>query len=69
MDIILKELNERKSEIEQSLEDLFNENMKITDWDVPEANDKEAAEVLLGIMENKLNSIKSDINAGKYDYY
>ncbi len=43
--------------------------MKITDWDVPEADDKKAAEVLLDIIEEKLSAIRSDIANGKYDYY
>ena len=69
MDVILKELTSRKSEIEKEVEILFNANMKITDWDVPEADDKQAAQVLLSIFEDKLASIRSDIEAGKYDYY
>jgi len=69
MDIILKELTSRKDEIQKEIEVLFNANMKITDWDVPEADDKKAAEVLLGIMQEKLTAIRSDVANGKYDYY
>jgi len=69
MDVILKELASRKDEIQKEVEVLFNANMKITDWDVPEADDKKAAEVLLDIIEEKLSAIRSDIANGKYDYY
>jgi len=69
MDVILKELTSRKDEIQKEVEVLFNANMKITDWDVPEADDKKAAEVLLSMIEEKLAAIRSDIAAGKYDYY
>ena len=69
MDVILKELLSRKSEIDTELELLFKANMKITDWDVPEADDKKAAEILIEMMQDKLNSIKAEVDAGKYDYY
>ena len=69
MDVILKELASRKDEIQKEVEILFNTNMKITDCDVPEADDKQAAEVLLDIMQDKLTAIRFDIANGKYDYY
>jgi len=68
MDVILKELASRKDEIQKEVEMLFNANMKITDWDVPEADDKKAAEILLSMIEEKLAAIRSEIVAGKYDY-
>jgi hypothetical protein len=68
MDVILKELASRKDEIQKEVALLFNANMKITDWDVPEADDKQGAQVLLDIIEEKLADIRSDIAAGKYDY-
>ena len=43
--------------------------MTITDWDVPEVDDHEAAKQLIAIMQEKLDEIKSDITAGKYDFY
>ena len=69
MEAIKQELLSRKSEIEKELELLFKANMKITDWDVPEADDKQAAEILIKIMEDKLREIRADVDAGKYDYY
>jgi len=67
MEVIKKELESRRSEIEGTLELLFKTNMKITDWDVPEVNNKEAAEFLFEMMQKKLDSIKMDIESGKYD--
>jgi len=69
MDVIQKELISRKSEIQKEVELLFKANMKITDWDVPEADDKEAAKILLDMIQEKVDHIRVDIEAGKYDYY
>lgn len=69
MDAIEKELISRKAEIELAVELLFKANMKITDWDVPEADDKEGAKILLDMIQEKVDVIRADVNAGRYDYY
>ena len=69
MDMIQKELISRKDEIQKAVELLFKANMKITDWDVPEADDKEGAKILLDMMQEKIDTIRADVNAGKYDNY
>ena len=69
MQAILKELSSRKDEIQNEVELLFKANMKITDWDVPEADDKEGAKVLLSIMQEKLDAIKTSVELGEYDSY
>ena len=69
MDPVRKELESRRKEIAAELELLFKANMKITDWDVPEANDREAAQILLQIMQEELDKLKADVEAGKYDNY
>jgi hypothetical protein len=66
---IIEEMASRKGEIEKELEILFKVNMKITDWDVPEPDDKEAAKLLLDIMQKKIDTIRADIEAGKYNNY
>ena len=43
--------------------------MKITDWDVPEADDKEGAKTVLDMIQEKVDAIRADVNAGRYDYY
>jgi len=69
MDVIQKEIRSRKNEIRTGMDLLFKANMKITDWDVPEADDNEAAKMIAGLMQEVLDEIKADIAAGKYDYY
>jgi len=69
MDAIKQDLISRKSEIQTELEMIFKTNMKITNWDVPEADDKEAANILLDMMQEKLDAIKADVEAGNYDNY
>jgi len=61
MDAIQKELQSRKSEIKKEMKLLFNANNRITEWDVPEANEKEAAQVLLDIMQEALDEIKAEV--------
>jgi len=69
MDPVEKELESRRKSIARELELLFKANMKITDWDVPEADDRKAAELLLNIMREELEQIGRDVAAGKYDHY
>jgi len=69
MQAIIKELESRKGEIELAIDLLFKTNMKITDWDVPEADDKQAAELILNMMQEKIDAIRSDVTNGKYDNY
>jgi len=69
MQAIIQELESRKSEIEGAIELLFKTNMKITDWDVPEADDRQAAEILLDMMQTKIEAIRADVTAGKYNNY
>ena len=69
MDAIQKELVSRKAEIQGAVALLFKANMKITDWDVPEADDKEGAKILLDMIQEKIDTIRAEVEAGKYDYY
>jgi len=69
MDIMQKEFASRKDEIQKELELLFKTNMKIANWDVPEANDQEAAEILVKILQDGLEKIQQDVEAGKYKNY
>lgn len=69
MNAIQKELASRKTEIQLAVELLFKTNMKITDWDVPEADDKEGAKILLDIIQEKIDALRSDVEAGRYNNY
>ncbi len=68
-DMTTKEINSRKEDIEDQLELLFNANMKITNWDVPETDDQKAAQMIVEILQKKLDNIKKDVEDGKYDFY
>jgi len=67
--MVQKEIGSREKDIENQLELLFSTNMKITDWDVPEADDTQAAQMLLSILQRKLDSLKDDVKEGKYDNF
>ena len=69
MDPVEKDLESRRKSIAKELELLFKANMKITDWDVPEVDDRQAANLILKIMREELERIGEDIAAGKYDNY
>ncbi len=69
MDAIHQELASRKKEIQLAVELLFKSNMKITDWDVPEADDKEGAKILLDIIQEKIDALRVDVEAGRYNNY
>lgn len=69
MNVIEKELESRKNAIQEEVLAVFTTNMKITDWDVPEADDKQAAKILVQIMQEALDRIRQDVQTGKYDYY
>lgn len=66
-DTTTKEINSRKEAIESNLEFLFESNMKITGWDVPEVDDAKAAQMICDILQEKLDSIKEDVKQGKYN--
>ena len=68
-DAVIKELAVRKAEMEKELELLFETNMKITDWDVPEGDDTEAADIILKIMDKKIQQLREDVKNGKYKNY
>ncbi len=69
MDPVRKEIESRRKEIATELKLLFKANMKITDWDVPEADDREAAELVLQVMQEELDKLKEEVRSGKYDNY
>lgn len=69
MKAVQQDLESRKTEIRAAMKLLFTTNMKITDWDVPEADDKEAANILIDILQEALDEIKEDVKDGKYDTY
>jgi len=69
MQAVIKELESRKIEIQKEVELLFKANMKITDWDIPEADDKQAANILLDMIQEKVDALREEVVSGNYDYY
>ncbi len=61
MDVVKKDLENRKAEIEKELELLFSVNLKIVDWDVPESDEDEARLLLWNILNDKLQTLKPEI--------
>jgi hypothetical protein len=69
MDAVKIELERRKESIAKGLKSMFKENMRVTDFNIPEADDNEAANIIVGILQASLDEIKEDVAKGKYDYY
>lgn len=69
MNPVEKDILARKNEILTEVRAVFKANMKITDWDVPEANDTLAGEFILGIMQEAIDTLKAELAEGKYDNY
>jgi hypothetical protein len=69
MDALEKEINSRKDEIKKELRLLFKTNLKITDWDIPEVDDKKAAKMIMDVFKEALSEIDEEIKADKYNNY
>ncbi len=65
--VIEKDLEEREEEIKDDLEELFEEHLKFTNWNVPEANNQEIADGLISILADKLNEINRKVKDGSYE--
>lgn len=63
---IEQDLNSRKDEIRDDFESLFKENLKFSNWNIPEAENQEISEGLVSILEEKLREIKQKVKEGKY---
>ena len=63
---VQKDLKSRKEAIKDELQELFEANLNIVDYNVPEPDDQDAAEIIVSILEDKLNEIKASVEAEKY---
>jgi hypothetical protein len=66
---VQKDMLNRRDEIRADLVSLFKNNLKITDWNVPEADDQKASEILVEILQEKLDEIKKDVQNREYKNY
>ncbi|MDM5272713.1 hypothetical protein PGH07_11065 [Sulfurovum sp. zt1-1] len=69
MDPVEKDIQARKNEIISEVKAVFKTNMKFTDWDVPEADDRLAAELIIQVMQEALDMLKGEVEEGTYDTY
>lgn len=69
MNPVEKDIQARKNEIMTEVRAVFKANMKFTDWDVPEADDRLAGELIIQVMQEALDTLKSELEEGKYDTY
>ncbi len=64
-----QEIKKMRSEITKEMRAVFKVNMKIFDWDIPENDDKRSAELILRVMQDALDDLKTEASSGKYDNY
>ncbi len=69
MNATAKGIEALKNEIRHEVRGIFKLNMKLEDWSVPEADDKQAAGMIINVMQQALNELKDELEAGKYDNY
>ena len=64
-----QEIEKMEPEIKKEVRLAFKKNMKIFDWDIPENDDRVSAIMIIDAMQEALDELKTEINAGKYDHY
>ncbi|MCF6310597.1 MAG: hypothetical protein L3J19_09050 [Sulfurimonas sp.] len=69
MDATTKGVEALKNEIRHEVRGIFKMNMKFEDWSVPETDDRKAAGLILIEMQNALDKLKDEFQAGEYDNY
>ncbi len=69
MDTQQKEYEKMKGEIETEIRAIFKANMKIFDWDIPENDERKSARLIITAMEEAIERLKEEVEAGKYDNY
>ncbi len=61
MDMEHKEIEALKNEIKKELKLIYEANMKVSGWDIPERDDKEMSKLVLKTMQNALDELKREI--------
>jgi len=69
MNPVKQDISRRKNEIIAEVNGVFKLNMRITDWDVPEADDALAAEMIVEIMQEALDTLKTKVKEGELKDY
>jgi len=61
-----QEILKIKSDIQMEIRAVLENNMKIFGWDIPENDDKKAALMIWEVMQESVESLRKDIENGKY---
>ena len=69
MNPVAQDILGRKDEIISEVNAIFKVNMKITNWDVPEADDALAGKMIIEIMQEALDGLKAKLDAGEFKDY
>ena len=69
MNPVEQDILNRKNEIIAEVNGIFKLNMKITDWDVPEADDTLAGRMIIEIMQEALDELKAKVETGAFRDY
>jgi len=69
MNPVEQDILRRKNEIISEINGVFKLNMKITDWDVPEADDELAGKMIIDIMQEALDELKLKLSEGEFKDY
>jgi len=64
-----QEIAKMRDSIIKEMRLIFKANMKIFDWDIPENDDRVSAQLILKTMQEALDELKKEVEAGKYDNY
>ena len=63
------EIEKRKDAIKQKIVKVFEKNMTIFDWDIPEVNERTSANLIFETMQEAMDNLKQKISAGDYDSF
>jgi heme oxygenase len=69
MNPVVQDILGRKNEIISEVNAIFKVNMKITNWDVPEADDELAGKMIIDIMQEALDGLKVKLSEGEFKDY
>jgi hypothetical protein len=69
MDAQHKELEMMRKEITAEVRGIFKTNMKIFNWDIPENDGREAADLILDVMQEAIDALRKEVKEGAYDQY
>lgn len=69
MNPVEQDILSRRNEIISEVNGVFKLNMKITDWDVPEADDILAGKLIIEVMQEALDGLKAKMDSGEFRDY